>query len=73
MLKLGGRGARTKHVSHHTTALQRHFSRLLRHPWLEMAYSYPPRSIEKKLKYLKKNLPIYKNKKRFLSIIRNYI
>ena len=28
-----------------STALQHHFSRLLRLPWLEMAYSYLPRSI----------------------------
>ena len=37
MLKLGGRGARAKHVSRNTIALQHHFSRLLRHIYI---YSY---------------------------------
>ena len=59
MLKFGGRGVRAKHVSHHTIAFQHHFSRLLRHPWLEMAYSYPPRP-KKKFIFLnlKKNLQL---------------
>ena len=28
-----------------STARQNYFSRILRHPWLEMVYSYPPRPI----------------------------
>ena len=39
-----GRVARAKHVSHHTTAIQHHFSRLLLHPLLKIAYN-PPRPI----------------------------
>ena len=36
--KARGCEARAKHASHHITTLQNHFSRLLRYPWLEIAY-----------------------------------
>ena len=50
MLKFGGRRARARHVSHHTIALQHHFGSLVRHPWMEMVYSYPPQPIADTIK-----------------------